>query len=81
MKKIWKKFKLFWKELGNILTNLLCPVLAVIAAGMELCQLPTKWIQGVKKAEYWCWKLCGTKENIDKIVDKIDEVVNTPEVE
>ena len=75
MKKFWKKFKIFWVEIGNILTNILCPVVAVVAAGMELCQLPTSWIQVVKKIEYWCWYACGTKEKLDKIVDKVDEIL------
>ena len=75
MKKFWKKFKIFWVEIGNILTNILCPVIAVVAAGMELCQLPASWIQAVKKVEYWCWYACGTKEKLDKIVDKVDEIL------
>lgn len=75
MKKIWSKVKLFVREVGNFLTNLLCPVISAITAGMELCQLPMKWIEFMKKAEYWCWQACGTKDTIDKIIDKVDEVI------
>ena len=75
MKNVWKKIKLFFKELGNFLTNLLCPIISVVAAGMELCQFPISWINAVKKAEYWCWKACGTKEVIDKIIDTIDKSI------
>ena len=70
-----KKLKLFVREIGNFLTNLLCPVISAITAGMELCQFPVKWISCMKKAEYWCWKACGTKEVIEKIIDKVDDVI------
>lgn len=35
MKNIWKKFKLFFREVGNFLTNLLCPIVSIVIAGME----------------------------------------------
>lgn len=77
MKTYWKKFKAFWRELGNLLTNVACPLLAIAAAVLEIVGAPTSWIQGVKKAEYWCWNACGTKEKIDNIVEQIDKVVET----
>lgn len=75
MKKYWKKFKTFWFELGNLFTNALCPFLSAIAAILELFNAPTGWTQNVKKAEYWCWNACGTKEKIDNIVEQIDDIV------
>ena len=75
MKTIWKKFKVFWREVGNVLTNLLCPVVSAIAAGMELCQMPASWIKGVKKFEYWLFYACSTKDKIDHVVDKVDEAL------
>lgn len=77
MKTYWKKFKAFWKELGNLLTNVACPLLATVAAVLEVFGAPANWIQGVKKAEYWCWNASGTKEKIDEIVDGIDKVVDS----
>lgn len=74
MKKFWAKFKIFWRELGNALTNILCPIMSILAAGCELLQLPTSVIDALKKAEYWCWYACGTKDKIDEIIDKVDEV-------
>lgn len=74
-KKAWKKFVVFWKEIGNFFTNLLCPILSLVAALAEVLQLPTNAIQGIKKAEYWAWSASGTKDAIDKIVDKADEII------
>ena len=76
MKNFWNKFKLFWKELGNTLTNFLCPLISLLIAIMELCQLPSSWIQSMKKIEYWAWFACGTKEKIDEMIDEIVEEVD-----
>lgn len=76
MKKYWEKFKIFWKELGNILTNLACPLLAIVTSLLELFGAPISWINGVKKAEYWCWNACGTKKEIDKIVEGVDKIIS-----
>lgn len=76
MKIYWKKFKMFWRELGNLLTNVLCPLLAVIAAMLEIFGAPIAWINGVKKAEYWCWNVSGTKKKIDSVIEEIDKVVD-----
>lgn len=79
MKKYWAKFKIFWKELGNILTNLACPFLSILAAILEIFNMPTSWIQNVKKVEYWCWEAYGTKKELDKIIQRADDVLNTLE--
>lgn len=76
MKTYWKKFKLFWKELGNIFTNMLCPLLSTIVAILEIFGLPISWINAVKQAEYWCWNACGTKEKIDSIINDADLIIN-----
>lgn len=73
MKNFWSKFKLFWKELGNTITNFLCPLISLLIAIMELCQLPNSWIQMMKKAEYWAWFASGTKEKIDALIEEIEE--------
>lgn len=76
MKTYWKKFKMFWREIGNLLTNVLCPLLATVAAILEIFGAPITWINGIKKAEYWCWNACGTKEKIDAVIEGIDKVVD-----
>lgn len=73
--KYWSKIKLFWKEVGNLLTNVLCPLLGILTAIFEVVGAPINWIQSLKKAEYWCWNACGTKEDIDSIIDAADEIV------
>lgn len=75
MKNYWKKFKTFWKEIGNLLTNVACPFLSIAAAILEIFNAPISWIQGVKKAEYWCWNACGTKKVIDEIIVQVDKAV------
>ena len=74
--KYWEKFKMFWREIGNMFTNILCPLLSAITALLEIFGAPSAWIQGIKKAEHWCWNACGTKEEIDKIVESVDEIVS-----
>lgn len=79
MSKFWKKVKCAVKEIFNFLTNLLCPVLSLVCALMEVFGLPTKAIQAVKKAEYWCWYAAGTKETIDNFVDKVEDAIEKTE--
>jgi hypothetical protein len=37
-----KKFKLFFKEMGNAMTNVLCPLFSLAAALLELFHFPTE---------------------------------------
>lgn len=73
LKTAWKKIKCAVKEFFNFLTNLLCPILSAICVVLELLNLPTSWIKTLKKLEYWCWNISGTKEIIDNFIDKVDE--------
>ena len=79
MSKFWKKVKCAVKEVFNFLTNLLCPILSLVCALMEVFGLPTKAIQAVKKAEYWCWYAAGTKDTIDNFVDKVEDAIEKTE--
>lgn len=81
MKKFWEKLKIFGKELFNALTNLLCPILSIICAFAELVHLPDSVIQGLKKAEYWCFFVSGTKESIDKLANTIDKSIEDETIE
>lgn len=79
MSKFWKKVKCAVREIFNFLTNLLCPILSLVCALMEVFGLPTKAIQAVKKAEYWCWYAAGTKETIDNFVEKVEDAIEKTE--
>ena len=68
-----KKFKLFFKEMGNAMTNVLCPLFSVIAALLELFHFPTEWIKFVKEMEYWAWFTSGTKDKIDALNKGVNE--------
>ena len=81
MKKFWEKFKLFWKELGNILTNLLCPVLSILCALSELLHLPDSVIKALKKAEHWAFYANATKPMIDAIVESADKKLEDDKIE
>ena len=72
----WKKFKCAFKEVLNLLTNLLTPFVSALCLLAELLQLPTGVIQGLKKAEYWCWNACGTSKHIDQFVEQVDDMVD-----
>lgn len=73
MKNFWAKFKLFWRELGNILTNVLCPIVSLVIAIMEILHLPISAISFMKKVEYWLFFASGTKEKIDEIIEDVDK--------
>lgn len=75
LKTAWKKIKCAVKETFNFLTNLICPVLAALCILAELFNLPTAWIKGLKKAEYWCWQVAGTKDIIEDFVEQVEDAV------
>lgn len=79
MSKFWKKIKCATREFFNILTNLICPVLAAVCLVMELFQLPTKAIEFVKKLEHWCWNASGTQDVIKNFVDQVDVAIEKTE--
>lgn len=81
MKKFWEKFKLFWKELGNILTDLLCPILSILCALSELLHLPDSVIKALKKAEHWAFYASATKPLIDSIIDSADKKLEDEKIE
>lgn len=71
----WKKFKCAFKEIFNLLTNLITPIISALCLLAELLQLPTALIQNLKKAEYWCWNACGTSKHINQFVEDVDRAV------
>lgn len=81
MKKVWNTIKLVGKELFNALTNLLCPILSIVCAFAELIQLPDSAIQALKKAEYWCFFVSGTKKSVDGLVNTIDKSLEDETIE
>lgn len=67
------KFKIFIRELGNVGTNLLTPLFALICAVMELFHAPAEAIEKVKKIEYWAFYALATAEDIRKITEEKDD--------
>jgi hypothetical protein len=63
---------IFLKELINVITDVLVPVIALFAAILEIIPfVPLKWIQGVKKLEDFFYNLAGTAKDIKEEIKKI----------
>lgn len=71
-----KKLKLFVKEIFNIVTNVAVPMIAVLCAIAEVFQLPASVILALKKAERWCFFACGTRDEVEAIVEIVEGVVD-----
>lgn len=71
MKKFFKRIKLFLKELINIITNFLVPVVAVLIAILEIFPfIPLKIILFLKTVEYWLFYAAGTAEDVKEAIEK-----------
>lgn len=73
---VLKKLRIFIKELFNLLTDCAVPLLSVLCALAEVFQFPASAILALKKAERWCFFACGTRDEIEAIVNIIDGVVD-----
>lgn len=69
MKKIFARIRVFFKELGNILTNFIVPFVSLLIAILEILPIPTIWIKFLKTVEYWLFYASGTAKDIEKIVE------------
>jgi hypothetical protein len=76
VKVILKKLKVFGKEIFNILTDIAVPLLAILCAIAEVCQLPASVLLALKKAERWCFFACGTRDEVESIMGIIEGVVD-----
>lgn len=81
LKTAWKKIKCAVKEVLNLITNLFTPVMSGLCVLAELLQLPTSVISALKRAEYWLWKACGTKDAINDFIDTVDKAVDKADEE
>lgn len=73
---VLRKLRVFVKELFNLLTDCAVPLLSVLCALASVLQFPAKAILALKKAERWCYFACGTRDEIETIVNIIDGVVD-----
>jgi hypothetical protein len=72
VKKVLHRAVIFLKELVNIITDVLVPIMALIAAILELIPfVPLKWAQGVKKLEDFFYNVAGTAKDIKEEIKKI----------
>ena len=75
-KKLFEWFGLLFREIGNFLTNLLVPLLAIVIFIVEILPIPNKdkvllWL---KRVEYWAFYASGTAKVLAKrVLDKADE--------
>lgn len=73
MKKVLKRVSLFLGEILNILTNVLVPLAALVAAILELLPVPLKWVKIAKNVEHWLYYARGTGDKIKEEIDKKEE--------
>ncbi len=81
MKKVKeKKFSLVWtkiligvKEVGNVITNMLCPLTSILVVIATMFQLPIGVVKALKTAEEWLWKASGTATAVEEAIKKQEE--------
>jgi hypothetical protein len=64
-KKIKDRVVMFFKEIGNVATNFLIPLLGLIIIVVEVLPVPNKYINFLKVVEYWLFYAAGTAEKIN----------------
>lgn len=71
MKNFKDRVVLVLREILNILFNVLVPILSLLVLILELIPgIPMKWIDGMKKLEYYAFEYAGTAK---KITEKLEE--------
>ena len=70
MQKFIDRVKLIGREIINIITNVLIPLWGVVMLVCETFGVPDKILSKLKKVEYILWELSGTKDIIDKNINK-----------
>lgn len=73
MNKLYKRVKLFFKEIGNILTNTLIPVVGLVILIAEILPIPVTYIKYLKLVEYWLFYASGTADQISEEIKKMIE--------
>lgn len=68
MEKILRRIKLVLKEILNFLGNVAVPFMSLFIAIVGLFPVPTEWLDGLKKAEYWLFQIMGTAEDLDAMI-------------
>lgn len=68
MNKVIRRIKLILKEIVNFLGNVAVPFMSLLIAIVGLFPVPTEWLEGLKKAEYWLFQISGTAKDLEKIV-------------
>jgi hypothetical protein len=72
IKNILHRAVIFLKELVNVITDVLVPIMALLAAILELIPfIPLTWVQGIKKLEDFFYNLAGTAKDIKEEIKKI----------
>lgn len=77
----WEKIKIVLREIGNIATNVACPLISILIVICQTLDVPIGVISALKKAEYWCFYASATLEKIKEATEKIDEIIPKEEGE
>ena len=70
MKKFFQRLKVIVKEVFNVITNFLVPIISLVIAILEILPIPMKFVKIVKTVEYWLFYAAGTAEDIEKAIDE-----------
>lgn len=73
MKKVLKRISFFLREVLNILSDILVPLAALVAAILQLLPVPLKWVYIAKQVENWLYYAKGTGDKIKEEIDKKEE--------
>lgn len=68
MNKFVRRIKLILKEVVNFLGNIAVPFMSLFIAIVGLFPVPTEWLDGLKKAEYWLFQISGTAKDLEEMV-------------
>ena len=64
--KIKNRVLLILKEVGNLLTNFLIPLVGLVILIAEILPIPRMYIKFLKTVEYWLFYASGTADNIEE---------------
>jgi predicted secreted Zn-dependent protease len=71
LEKAKNRFVIFLKEIMNVLTNILVPLVSLLVMIAELLPfIPIGAVNVLKKIEYWMFYAAGTSKDIEKKLEE-----------
>lgn len=70
--RLWCGLRLSLREVANVLTDVLVPVMAVLCAMAEALGLPPRTVLWLKRAENALFSVCGTAQIVNDYVARLE---------